>query len=101
MNSERIIYFEPAGQILSSHRSYFENPPNGYRFMVNEDNIGACFHRLLNTSLYKFGLGSFPWHVIKPKMEKYTSKLPVKPFLTFAWNHVVFRDEPWIMHTVI
>lgn len=94
----RLIYFEPAGQILSSQRYYFENPPEGYKMVAAEGKAGADSHKLLNESLYKFGVASLPWHIIKPKVESYFSKPFEGSYLTFAWNHIIFRNEPWIVH---
>jgi len=96
----RKIYFEPAGQILSSHQSVFLNPPPGYEFITTAgfwDKMGTKGHSMVESYLYKVGLASLPWHYIKPKVEAVFKRPPEGTCLTFAWNHLIFRKEPWVI----
>jgi len=95
------VYFELAGRVLSSHRSVFQNPPPGYEFVTTAGfwaKVGSESHGILESYLYKLGLTSLPWHFIKPKVEAVLKRPPEGTCLTFAWNHLVFRKEPWVVH---
>ncbi|MAG14331.1 MAG: hypothetical protein CL874_00365 [Dehalococcoidales bacterium] len=97
----RKIYFDLAGRVLSSHRSVFQNPPLGYEFVTTAGfwvKAGEKSHGILESYLYKLGLASLPWHFIKPKVEAVLKRPPQGTCLTFAWNHLVFREEPWVIH---
>jgi glycosyltransferase involved in cell wall biosynthesis len=94
----KTIFFDSAGQEFTSHKYYAQFPPNGYQYVIKKDTFGRNAHLLLMTKLYKYGFASIPWHLIKPLVETVTCKPPPDAKLTLAWNHVVFRDEPWMIH---
>ena len=95
------IYFEPAGRILSSHRYVFLYPPVGYEFVVPQNKWDAISGKGVATisdgPISSIIRPLLPWHFIKGQAERYVKKPPGEACLTFAWNHVVFRKEPWVV----
>ena len=93
------IYFEPAGRIFSCHKEVFLYPPEGYEFVVPESFLDRKIvgNDFIFFRLYEKVRWTLPVHLIKSWSEKFLKKPPPGTSLTFAWNHVVFRKEPWVV----
>ncbi len=97
----KTVYFEPAGRLHSAHREFMRHPPSGYEFVTG----GRVWDRLtalptgsdliihnLPVALSKL----LPVPLFKAWLEGRFARPPQGVALTFAYNHTVFRDEPWV-----
>jgi len=94
------IYLEPLWKPHSLYNSMINNPPEGYQFVLPEDSATHMYkslgkNNLSYSLLYQLGRGA-PLNLLHSYVRKYS--IPsVIPNLTYASNHLVFRDEPWII----
>lgn len=98
----RKVYLEPAWKLHSLYREFISHPPEGYEFITPH-----TFSQELLVSLGKssFVQASLKWKALDPiaplrLIKAYTEKfkkIPPGTDLTYACNHLVFRDEPWIV----
>ena len=91
----KTIYYEPAGRIHSSQWELINNPPEGYKFVTKKPNsiVGNDF--IFDKLRLQYLDRMMPLNYIKAKLD---SKLGIpKADMTFAYNHLVFRDIPWVV----
>ena len=101
MREERHVYFEPSGKLHPSHRYLLDYPPAGYLFTMSDgawdrfvDRIGRfdiLYHNIWRLTYL------LPVNLIKSKLERTVRKAPKGSCLTFAINHMVYRNEPWVL----
>ena len=96
---EKVIYYEPAGRIHSAHRELIKNPPEGYRFITGRGFLdGIVNNNLIFDKIRLQYLDRLmPLNYIKAKFDS-LKKLPPEVDMIFAYNHLVFRKIPWIIH---
>ncbi|MFQ6019152.1 MAG: hypothetical protein ACE5KW_00165, partial [Dehalococcoidia bacterium] len=99
----RKVYFEPLGYIDQSQRELFEQPPEGYRFILPEPRVGErlLINDFVLSELYPWldrlcRLGRVPHLLLKAYIDSLIRQPPPAAALTYAYNHVVFRREPWV-----
>jgi len=99
----RKIYFDPAGAVHPGMRQLFNYPPEGYEFSVpstfldrNYEVVSGAMGLFWKLSGY-FPLNQVPVRLVKAYLEKFARKPPEGTALTLAYNHVVFRQEPWVV----
>jgi glycosyltransferase involved in cell wall biosynthesis len=84
------VYFEPAGRINSSR----------YEFEVSKGVEDKIVKNVLDINLFHLIIGAIskflPVSLAKAYLERYLKKKPEGTELTFAFNHPVFRSEPYI-----
>ena len=97
------VYFEPLGYIDQSQREMFELPPEGYEFVVPPATLrdrvvtsDTFLFRLYAPLRSTFPLNQLPTHLLKAWLDSRSKRPPAGTDLTYAYNHVVFRDEPWV-----
>src|SRR3972149_4815621 len=99
----RRVYFEPAGRVHSAHRELMRHPPPGYEFVTGArvwDRLtaaptgsGPVLHTL-PVLLSKL----LPVPLVKAWLESVLTRPPDGAKLTYAYNHPVFRKEPWVVN---
>jgi glycosyltransferase involved in cell wall biosynthesis len=94
------IYLEPLWKPHSLYNSMINNPPGGYQFVLPADSATRVYKSLgkknLSYSLlYQFGRVA-PLNLVHSYVRKYR-RPSVIPALTYASNHLIFRDEPWVV----
>ena len=94
------IYLEPLWKPHSLFNSMINNPPVGYQFVLPDDSPTRVFKTLGKKNLsykllYQFGRVA-PLNLLHSYVRKYRPP-PIVPDLTYAYNHLIFRDEPWIL----
>ena len=99
----RRVYFEPAGRIHSAHRELMRHPPAGYEFVSG----GGAWDRLTAVptksdlvihNLPVIASKLLPVPLLKAWLESVLTKPPQGAALTYAYNHPVFRKEPWVVN---
>ncbi len=68
---------------------------------MNRDTAEGAFHRIsqwgfsyrLMTEAYRFA----PLNLMKSSLERFLKKAPKGSDLTFSLNHLIFRNEPWVI----
>jgi len=101
------IYFEPSGRLHPAHRELVRRPPKGYEFVLQNTrwdkamNIGVgsdFIYRKLYFGLRRtFPLNLMPFHLLKLWLEQFSKRPPTGTDLTYSYNHVIFRKEPWVV----
>jgi glycosyltransferase involved in cell wall biosynthesis len=100
--NERGIYIDPIWRLHTSYhlRDMVPYPPEGYRYIVNEGQTASLFGRISQMHFSYWLLGEMyslvPLNLIKSKMERF-KKTPEGTDLTFSYNHLIFRKEPWVI----
>ena len=96
------IYFEPSGQFHPIFNSLIDSPPTGYNITRPSTTWDKGISPLLRnyflsaTVLEAISRRFLPMTLIKSYLEGKFKKLPPDIDLTYAYNHLVFRKEPWI-----
>lgn len=99
----RTVYFEPAGRIHSAHRELMRHPPPGYEFVTG----GRVWDRLTAVpaqsdlvihNLPVIASKLLPVPLLKAWLESKLTRPPDGTRLTYAYNHPVFRKEPWVVN---
>lgn len=98
------IYLELPGKMHSYWRSLIDYPPEGYEFVVGGTGWDKMLSPVVNNDWLYFKLASWtrkPWMpslpLLKARLEGTFKKRPQNAVLTYAWNHLVFRKEPWVL----
>ena len=99
-SSQTLVYYEPAGKIQNSEWNLINYPPEGYKFVTNKtftDRIVT--HPFLFDKLrLKVMDRCMPLNLVKAYIDSKCKPLPVGTKLVYAYNHVVFRPVPWVVH---
>lgn len=94
------VFFDYQWKMHSSYKDLFDFPPDGYEFntRVAADNVLREASKIpLSYTLFNFLSRSLPLTLIKSYLDKYFKNPPRGTSLTFATEHLVFRDEPWVV----
>jgi len=93
---KKIVYYEPAGRIHSGQWDLINNPPEGYEFVTKKIspivNNNFIFDKLRLQLLDRL----MPLNLAKAKLDSLLS-MPEADMI-YAYNHVVFRKIPWVVH---
>lgn len=97
------IYFEPSGRIHSAHRELMRYPPQGYEFVTGGrawDHLAALptGSDLIIHNLPVVASKLLPVPLVKAWLESKFARPPRGTSLTYAYNHTVFRQEPWVLN---
>jgi glycosyltransferase involved in cell wall biosynthesis len=97
----RLISFEPAGRLHPAHRAMIEDPPDGYRFLLPDGAWDRGVRALMRSDLAYHALAGridrvLPLHLVKSRLDGLFRGSPIPTDLTYAVNHLVTRDEPWL-----
>jgi len=97
----REVYFEPAGRIHPLFWDVLKLPPDGYTFVTRKGPWERGVDGLMRSPLNLFLLEPLsrrllPMSLWKAYAEGRFVRPPKGSCLTLAYNHLVFRDEPWI-----
>ncbi|MEX0799608.1 MAG: glycosyltransferase family 4 protein [Dehalococcoidia bacterium] len=96
----RLVSFEAAGRVHPGHQAMLDHPPDGYRFVVPDGRWDRGLTALMSNDFAYHALAGrldrlLPLHLVKSRLDG-AFRPPVAADLTFAVNHLVFRDEPWV-----
>ncbi len=100
MNGERLIYTEFTWKAHLGYQSLMCHPPKGYRFQTESSReskaIWAASHFRIAYS-FLFSIDRLvPVHLLRAYWNLHRPP-PPEAALTYAVNHLVLRDEPWIL----
>lgn len=96
------ILLEPAGRVHSYLREMARYPPQGYEFVLATSAWDRIVSPALGSDFLYFGLQRrinrlVPVHLVKARLEGYFKRPPQDVALTYAFGHLVFRKEPWVV----
>jgi glycosyltransferase involved in cell wall biosynthesis len=96
------VYLEPSWKMRSISKELIVNPPDGYEFVTlnsaEESMIQAVGRLPFSYSLFHGISKLVPMTLTKSYAEKFR-KRPDNTDLTYAFEHLVFRREPWVVDT--
>ncbi|MFQ5814529.1 MAG: glycosyltransferase, partial [Anaerolineae bacterium] len=97
------VFFEPLGYIDQSQREMFDFPPEGYQFVLPEPGVrdlviinGFVLGRIYPALDRLCRLSRIPHLLLKAYVDSLIRRPPPGTALTYAYNHIVFRREPWL-----
>jgi glycosyltransferase involved in cell wall biosynthesis len=95
------IYAEPLWKMhLGRYRAQTLYPPEGYEFIMPQTLSGKAFNIASKLSLSYSALNRLdrmiPLYLIKSHLER-LKKIPEGTDLTYSFDHLVFRKEPWVV----
>ena len=86
----------------SLYDGLIERPPDGYRFLTAPTRVDRAF-RLAGRARAAYDLQArvlaplLPSVLVKSYLERYLKRPPAGAHLTYACEHLVFRDEDWVV----
>jgi glycosyltransferase involved in cell wall biosynthesis len=95
----KLVFFEPHWVAQLVDLAFFvDNPPEGYRFRIKPTGFYKWFSQNPVLPRLKHYLLSqvLPVNLLKSFLEQ-RRRPPEGTALTFAVNHLIFRDEPWVV----
>lgn len=100
MNAERIVYLEPTWKLHLAYESLLRAPPAGYRFLAGggrEHAVIRAASRFAPAYSALYTLDKLvPVHLLK-SCWNVLMRPPRGTVLTYAVNHLILRDEPWVL----
>jgi glycosyltransferase involved in cell wall biosynthesis len=111
LKSERIVAFENSGSVLSAYfKQMLTTNISGYRFVLKRNLSDMALKPFIDSKKFFFsvvtpilrqnggnGKMRFPFHYYKAKVDSFFRFGFPRADLTYSWNHLVFRHEPWIL----
>lgn len=99
---KRRIYIEPLGRVHSYLMELAQHPPEGYEFILPSSLWDKVLQPAWKSYFVYHTLGNLANRVIpvplaKSYLEKFFRRTPPSTALTYAFGHLVFRKEPWIL----
>jgi len=96
---KKIVYYEPAGRIHSAQWELINNPPEGYEFITGRGLLDGVVNNnfIFDKIRLQYLDRMMPLNYIKAKIDS-MKKLSREVDMIFAYNHLVFRKIPWIIH---
>ena len=99
-DAERVVYLEPTWKLHLAYESLLHAPPPGYRFLAGDGREHAVIRAASRfapaySALYVLDR-LVPAHLLKSCWDALT-RPPAGTALTYAVNHLVLRDEPWVL----
>jgi glycosyltransferase involved in cell wall biosynthesis len=96
----RTIYLEPFWKFHAFGRQLIAFPPSSYEFVAEENAPGKLVDVItrsgIDRPLLRFADSLVPAGLVKSLFGRWT-KTPPGTSLTYAWDHVVFRPQPWVV----
>lgn len=95
------IYFEPVGTIHSGFWDLINYPPPGYSFVVPAKTVWdmALNNPRTYSSQFRWNLEKLlPLNLTMAWLRSTFTRVPGDIALTYAYNHVSFRNKPWLVH---
>ena len=97
----RTVAFQPAGRVHPAHRAMLDDPPPGYRFAVPSGAWDCGLRALMRSDFAYHAIASrldrlLPLHLLKSRLDGLFRSPSAEAGLTYAVNHLVTRDEPWV-----
>ncbi len=97
----RLVYFEPSGKLHPSFRYLLDYPPPGYAFTLGNGTWERLVGGITRMDALYYNVWRLadvlPVNLVKSRLERFVRKPPKETCLTFSINHIVCRDEPWIV----
>ncbi len=94
------IYLEPIWKFHAFGRQMAAFPPSGYEFVGIKTPQEKLFNAISRWDVGRFLFRSvdliFPTRLVKSWLERW-NKPPANTMLTYACDHLVFREEPWVV----
>jgi len=94
MPDMKTIYYEPAGRIHSTQWELINHPPVGYKFVTKKLGMVVRNDFIFDKLRLQFLDRLLPLNYTKAEIDTMT-RIP-KTDMIFAYNHLVFRDIPWV-----
>jgi len=98
---DKNIFLEPLWNLHIYQNQMISQPPNGFKFVTNQNSktnklaqTGGRSQTLQRT--LSFSSRFLPMNLIKSWSQR-SVVVPEDSLLTFAVDHIVFRNEPWIV----
>ena len=100
MNTDHMVYVEPTWGLHSAYESLIRYPPQGYRFEA-EGGRGSAAIKAASRFALTFSLlyaldRVVPVHLLK-SYRNALNRPPAGTKLTYSVNHLVLRNEPWVL----
>jgi glycosyltransferase involved in cell wall biosynthesis len=99
-SATRIVFLEPLWKLRREYEDLVRNPPDGYRFVVQQTASEGLAKRVSKASAAYRALWALwkllPVQLAKPFWERF-KRTPDGVDLTYAVLHPVFRGEAWLM----
>jgi hypothetical protein len=98
----KTVYVEPAWKLreTSYMQAFFLHPPEGYKFIASpggQNRAWEFFSKFGISFNIQSTLAHFmPIQLVKSYIERFKQS-PEEAFLTYAMDHIVLRNEPWIL----
>jgi glycosyltransferase involved in cell wall biosynthesis len=99
----KTVYYEPAGRLQVFDKQFLFHPPDGYEFTTKRTSWDRAISPAVNNDRLFFLVNlnilrkTVPVHLVKAYLEKLKT-IPGDVALTFSRNHLIFRNEPWVIH---
>jgi len=97
---DKTVYYEPAGRIHPSQWELINYPPAGYKFITGNNSVNKAvvnnsfvFDKLRLQVLDRL----MPLNLTKAWLDSQLNK-KIDADLIYAYNHIVFREIPWIVN---
>lgn len=94
------IYLEPAWKMHSFYQGLMANPPSGYEFVTFQSRQEKLFKTASKINLSYSILNGIdkivPIVLTKAYLERFR-KIPLETDLTYSFDHLIFRKEPWVV----
>jgi glycosyltransferase involved in cell wall biosynthesis len=96
----KTVYLEPIWRVHSLYSEYVDFPPDGYKFVSSQPATGGLI-QVLSKAAASYSLQRqlsrvLPLALMKSYLDSFKSAPPGVD-LTFACEHLVFREEPWVI----
>jgi glycosyltransferase involved in cell wall biosynthesis len=98
----KTVLFEPSGRIHPYFRAMLRHAPDGFEFTLRHGalrRVPVPNSDLITQALVRNVFDRvLPVPLLKAFLESLVGQLPREVQLTYAFNHVIFRPEPWVVH---
>lgn len=93
---EKIVYYEPAGKIHSSQWELINNPPEDYNFITTKLSKVVSNNFIFDKVRLQLLDRLIPLNYVKAQLDS-RKALPPNVDMIFAYNHLIFRNIPWVV----
>lgn len=96
------LFLDVQWKMHSLHTALVDAPPDGYEFVTSSASVDRAFKRASRSRLAyelqdRFLAPLIPSVLVKSYAERFLKRPPLTADLTYACEHLVFRDEAWIV----
>jgi glycosyltransferase involved in cell wall biosynthesis len=96
------VFFEPTGRMHPSYWTFFRHPPEGYQYVMPSGLWSSAMQAVSKFDGLYYNLWraskALPLNLVKARLDSAFQGPPKQARVTFSMGHVVFRDEPWVVH---